>query len=113
MAVPAGVLQVHMLLDPDLRRLVMIALAASLTPNALLCPTHALVLVSAPFLLLWQIVEHLHTRQVRGDGFTAAAMGTLLAFVLGHCRGPLCLGRFRRLDDGEHFSLVEQHLLVR
>ena len=113
MAVPAGILQVHMLLDPDLRRLVVIALAPSLTPNALLRPTHALVLVGAPFLLLGQIVEDLHPRQVCGDGFTTAAMGALLAFVGGHGRGPLCLGRFRRLDRGKHLSLVEQHLLIR
>ena len=70
-----------MLLDPDLRGLVAIALAATVAPNALLRPTHSLVLVGAPFLVLWQIVEDFHPWQVRGDGFATAAMRALLSFV--------------------------------
>ena len=58
-------------------------------------------------------MEYFLAWQVRGDGFATATMRALLSFMSRHGGGPLGLGRFRRLDGGEYFCLVEQHLLIR
>ena len=110
-AVPAGVLRVHVPLDPHLCGLEVIALA-DLLPDALSRPAHSLVLVRAPLLVRWRIVRDLLARQMCWDRLAAATVWARLALMGGDDRGALLIGCLRRLDSGEHLGLVEQHLLI-
>ena len=109
MAVPAGVLRVHVPLDPHLRRLVVISLA-DLFPDPLPHPARPVVL--APLLLRGQVVHDLLAGQMGGDRLAAAGVRARFAFMGCHGRSTGLIGRFRCLDRGEHLGLVEQHLLL-
>src|SRR6185437_5585549 len=89
-AVPAGVLRVHMPLDPYLRGLEVITLA-DLLPDALSRPAHTLMLVRAPLLVCRRIVGNLLARQVCGDRLAAAAVRACLALMGGDDRGALLI----------------------